>query len=114
MTDATRPLLYGYIRAYLLTSHNELNGVKRRLAEFADGESYPLANIYVKQAHMVPAAFQALVDAARRHDVRTVVVPDVQHLKVLSPGMSEHLEHYAGARVIAATSAAPQSSEAAS
>jgi hypothetical protein len=114
MTNATRPLLFGYVRVHLLMTRRELNGVKQRLAEFADDEGYTLANIFIEQAHTVPAAFQALVDAARKHEVKTVVVPGMQHLKVLPPGMREHLEHYAGAHVIAAESAAPQSDEAAS
>jgi hypothetical protein len=114
MSNPVRPLLFGYIRVHLLMTNRELNGVKQRLAEFADVEGYALANIFIEQAHTVPAAFQALVDAARKHEVKTVVVPGLQHLKVLPPGMKEHLEHYAGAHVITAVPATPQADEAAS
>jgi hypothetical protein len=40
MTNATRPLLFGYVRVHLLMTRRELNGVKQRLAKFADDEGY--------------------------------------------------------------------------
>jgi hypothetical protein len=79
----TRPLLLGYVRAHLLMTAAELVQIKDQLVTFAQAEGFTLGKVYTEHAHTFPAAFEALVQAVRRDEVRAVVVPSLQHLGVL-------------------------------
>lgn len=98
------PLVLGYVRVHLLMTPCELDGVCTRLAWFAEQEGYMLSRIYAEQVHTVPAAFEALIDEVVGEDIRTVVVPGMQHLKVLPASMKRQFEQSTSARIVAAVS----------
>jgi hypothetical protein len=102
-----KPLMVGYIRAHLMMTEHELANAKQDLADFAVKEGYTLGRIYVERVDRAPAAFQTLMDEVRRHEAKAVVVPGLHHLAVLgAPStLKDHLEHYTGARVLAARTA---------
>jgi hypothetical protein len=104
MTDATRPLLLGYIRVHLLMTDNELSDTIERLGYFARCEGYALGTVFTEQVHSVPAAFAALVEAVDRDGAQAIVVPSMQHLAVLGrpPLLSDYLQRVTGVRVLAA------------
>ncbi len=87
MTDMTRPLMLGYVRAHLLMTWDELADAKADLAHFAAAEGYTLGTVYSVRIDRAPAG--------------------LHHLAVLGAplAMKEHLEHYTGARVITARTA---------
>lgn len=99
-----KPLILGYIRVHLLMTPLELDAVCTRLAQFAEREGYTLNRIYAEQVHTVPAAFQALIDEVTRADIKTVVVPGMQHLHVLPAAMKRRFEQATSACIIAAVS----------
>lgn len=102
MSEKTRPLMLGYIRAHLLMTWDELAIVKANLAVFAASEGYTLGTVYTERIDRSPAAFQALMDAIPREEAKAVVVPGMHHFAVLGApnAMKEHLQHYTGARVL--------------
>lgn len=104
MSDNLSPLTFAYVRAHLLMSETELSDLKKDLAAFARTEGFTLRTIYVEQVESVPAAFQALMEAVRREDVKTVLVPSLHHLAVVGEplAMKEHLEHHTSAKVLVA------------
>jgi hypothetical protein len=104
MTDATRPLILGYLRKHLLMTEEELADTTERLAHFAQIEGFALGTVYVEQVDTAPAAFQALVEAANRDEVTAVVVPSMLHFAVLSAPatIKQRFEHLTGARVVVA------------
>jgi hypothetical protein len=106
MTDHTRPLLLGYLRKQLLTTENELEDTKERLAHFAALEGFAIGTVYVEEAETSPAAFEALIEAVNRYDVTAVVLPSMLHFAVLgAPAtIKNHFEHLTGARVMVANS----------
>lgn len=104
MGDQTRPLALGYFRVHLLMTAAEVELTKVQLAEFARVEGFALGGVFVEQVDTAPAAFHALVEAVKRHEVGRVVVPSVQDLAVLgvSPLLKSYLERCTGARVLVA------------
>jgi hypothetical protein len=113
MDDGTRPLLLGYLRKHLLMSETELEDAKERLAYFAEIEGFTMGAIYVEEIATVPSAFEALVEAANRHEVSAVVLPSMLHFAVLGAPASikSHFEHCTGARVLVAGASQPCSGE---
>ena len=44
-----------------------------------------MGSVYVEQSGMWPAAFEALIEAVNRYEVRAVVLPSLLHFAVLDP-----------------------------
>lgn len=89
-------------RAAVLITPAEVARSKERLARFATAEGFTLGTIYVEHLDTAPAAFYALIDAAKRYEVTAVAVPSMTHLSAvgaLSP-LKDHLEQHTGARVL--------------
>jgi hypothetical protein len=103
-TDPTRPLAFGYIRAHILMTEHELGDAKADLTDFAIREGYCLAAVFVERVDRAPAAFTALVAEVKRSEAAAVIVPGLHHLAPLGAAQAarDHLEHYTGARVLAA------------
>jgi rhamnogalacturonyl hydrolase YesR len=104
MSDGTRPLILGYIRAHVLMSPDEIAAAKVSLAAFAITEGFVLGTVYVEHSDTAPAAFHALLDEVRRdNDVWAVVVPTAHHLtNGGSRTMTRHLEHHGSVHVVVA------------
>ena len=78
---APRPMLFGYQRVRLMTPVAEVLQARRDLAAYADATGHSLGEIFVDADENRPyAALIALVTAARRRQVRLVVVPTLDHL----------------------------------
>jgi hypothetical protein len=92
----TRPTLLGYVRADALSCAEELAAATNSLAAFAIAEGFTLGTVYTERDAAESAAFHALLDEAKRKDVRAVVVPTLQHLGAVgSPTvMQQHLEFH--------------------
>ena len=93
----TRPTLLGYVRADALSCAEELAAATDSLALFASTEGYTLGTVYTERDAAESAAFHALLDEAKRTDVRAVVVPTLQHLGPVGPpaGMQQLEFHQA-------------------
>ena len=104
MTDATRPLLLGYVRLHPLMTEIELADTKERFGYFAHVEGYTLGTVFTEQAHTAPAGFDALIEAIKYFDARAVVVPSLQHLAVLGtpPALKDYLQRITGVQVLEA------------
>ncbi len=102
MTDSTRPLLLGYMRAHILMTADEIAAAADTLAAFASTEGFVLGTVYVEHARSAPAAFHALLDEIRRdNDVWAVAVPTPHHLAVGGrQAMQRHLEHHGSVHVL--------------
>lgn len=92
----TRPTLLGYVRADALSCAEELAAATDSLALFASTEGYTLGTVYTERDAAESAAFHALLDEAKRTDVRAVVVPTLQHLGAVGTpaGMRQQLEFH--------------------
>jgi len=77
------------------------------LASFAHVQGFTLGTVFTEHAHTAPAAFRALIEAAKRYEVRAVVVPSLEHLAVLGvpPTLRNYMERCTGARVLVADAA---------
>lgn len=106
MSNHTRPLLFGYIRADLLSTAADLAMVQSELEAFADVEEFTLGAVYVEHGDTTPGAFIALMDAVgRTDDAWGVVVPDLRHLAECEHRiMRRHHEDFAIMSVLAARS----------
>lgn len=106
MTVATRPLMFGYLRAHLLMTQTELADTKDRLAYVAHTEGYALGTVFIEHLPTVPAAFAALIEAVDQHGAEAIVVPSPMHLAVLGrpPLMTNYLQNVTGVRVLVANS----------
>lgn len=109
MTGQLRPLGVGYVREHFMMTAAEVAKARDQLTRFAAAEGLTLQCIYIEKLETEPAAFQALVDAARPDEVAAVVVPTLQHLEPRFGERSrrEHLERNAGVRVLVAASSKP-------
>jgi hypothetical protein len=109
MTDATKPLLLGYMRAHLLMTEEELTAAKEQLRQFAQREDYTLGTVLVEQLDTMPAAFAALVEAVDREGAVAIVVPSTAHLTAggLPPLLTSYLKHVTGIRVLVANNNDP-------
>jgi hypothetical protein len=97
----TRPTLLGYVRADALSCAEELAAATDSLALFASTEGYTLGTVYTERDAAESAAFHALLDEAKRTDVRAVVVPTLQHLGAVGgmrPQLEFHQAHAADSR----------------
>ena len=94
----TRPTLLGYVRADAVSCAEELAAATDELVAFASAEGFTLGTVYTERDAAESAAFQALLDEAKRTDIRAVVVPSMVHLGAVgSPAVLEQLEfHQAG------------------
>jgi len=99
---AIRPLLLGYVRVHQGMTEAELVRAKDRLHTFAQVEGFAMGAVFTEYAETAPAAFHALVDAVKRHEVRAIVVPSRRHLAVLGalPTLERYLECCTGAPVL--------------
>jgi putative heme degradation protein len=95
MTDATRPLVLGYVRSHPFMTDAELAETKQQLVGFAEREGHTLGLVFIEQADSV-AAFHSLMAEVQRQEATAVLV-----LSLPTP-MKQHLEHYTGARVLIA------------
>ncbi|HYU85880.1 MAG TPA: hypothetical protein VEK80_13860 [Kribbellaceae bacterium] len=78
--DPTRPLAFGYLRAHILMTENELADAKADLADFAAREGFCLAAVFVERIDRAPAAFTALVAEVKCSEAQAVIVPGLHHL----------------------------------
>lgn len=100
MTDATRPIGFGYVREHFLMSTAELARAKARIVAFMRAEGFTLQGIFVERVETAPAAFEALIEAVNHHEATAVVVPSLSHLKTFEApaNLRDHLERATGAR----------------
>jgi hypothetical protein len=83
MSNHTRPLLLGYIRADVLKDRADLPEVEAQLEAFADREAFSLGAVYVERGS-APGAFHALMTEVTRDEAtHGVVVPDLRHVTVV-------------------------------
>jgi hypothetical protein len=104
--DYSRPLLLGYILKHLLMTDGELADLKDQLEEFAEVEGFAMGTIYTEETDMMPAAFEALIEAVNRYDVTTVIIPSRLHFDALAVAhdVRNTFERATGARVVIASS----------
>jgi citrate lyase beta subunit len=103
-----KPLLFGYQRAALGSSPDEIENGRRILTAFAAAEGYALGEIFLEHDVNKPlSALAALIDAARRTEVTAVVVPtlaDLGRLPRVRVELAKRLQREAGVRVLTAQS----------
>lgn len=97
-----RQRAYGYLRAHLLICTSEVNRTKDSLTRFAKDSNLVLAAIFVEEHPRRPDAFERLLQAVLRDEVRVVLLPSFLHLAVLgSPrNVKGYFEAATGARII--------------
>ncbi|ABD11747.1 hypothetical protein ThrDRAFT_01163 [Frankia casuarinae] len=78
-----RPLAYGY---FSLTAEDddEVSRLNRQVKDYADAESYVLAEIYVDRnmppGRLIRPALTTLLDCLRHDDRCSVIVPSADHI----------------------------------
>jgi len=100
----TRPLILGYVRLRLLASDADVAATRDQLNAFAHREGYSLEMIFFEQAHLAPAAFEALIEAVKLYEAGAVVVPDLRHLEVIGapPALKDFVVRATGVPVLEA------------
>ena len=102
MSDHSRPVLLGYIRADVLRSGTELPRMEAQLQAFAETEEFSLGTVYVEQGG-TSGAFHALMsDLSRDEAAEGVVVPDLRHVTVLEQLVLSRHENGARTAIFAA------------
>jgi DNA invertase Pin-like site-specific DNA recombinase len=98
-----RPAIYGYMRvATDDDSGEEVDRIKRELAEYANREGFVLENVFTENAWRAECTFYTMLDALKRGEVENVIVPSLWHfarLPGLQDAMRYHVEHEIGARI---------------
>lgn len=98
-----RPAIYGYMRvATDDDSGEEAKLIKRELAEYANREGFALEDVFTENARRTESAFYAMLDALKRSEVKSVIVPSLWHfarLPGLQDAMRYHIEQETGARI---------------
>ncbi|MER0445989.1 recombinase family protein [Streptomyces sp. NPDC051644] len=98
-----RPVIYGYMRLTATdVEGDESERVRRQLATYAEREGFTLDQVFTEHISANESAFQAMLDAIRRTDVKNVIVPSLWHfarLPGLQNAMREHIEQETGARL---------------
>ncbi|MER7244905.1 hypothetical protein [Kribbella sp. NPDC000426] len=102
MTDYASPLLLGYARRDLYLSDPHIEQMKQDLKALADLEGYTMGPVYVEDPASAPAAFDALVEAVKRHEITTVLLPDWRHLALVGApaAIKQQFEQVTGARFL--------------
>ncbi len=68
--------------------------------EYAQGQGFNLAEVFIEQDSTAPAAFGQLIEAAKHGLGRAIAVPTIDHLAVLgSAPLDEMLQRLTGAKV---------------
>jgi hypothetical protein len=80
--DTTKPLIFAYCSAREGISDEQLRSERARLADFVTDEGYALGGIFVEPSEEPSVALQAMLDSAKRRDVRVVVVPAMTDLGI--------------------------------
>ena len=102
LSNRSRPLLLGYIRADVLRNGTELRGVKAQLEAFAEREQFSLGTVYVAQGD-APGAFHALMaEVTGDEGAWGVVVPDLRHVSVVEQLVLTRHENGARTAILAA------------
>jgi hypothetical protein len=80
----------------------ELAETKSNMKRSAFVEGFVIGAIYTERAETSPAAFEALIDAINRYEVKAVVVPNLLHLAELAAtnNIKEAFKRATGARLI--------------
>jgi hypothetical protein len=79
MSEAVRPLAFGYIGSRPEQTAREVERLKVRLCRYAWREGYSLGPIWSERGQR-PSAFEAMTDAAVRLDAVAVIVPSADHV----------------------------------
>jgi uncharacterized membrane protein YagU involved in acid resistance len=82
-----KPPIYGYVRALPDLDDQAVSHLHDELAHFAFAAGFTLARVFVERRWLRLAAWDALVDHCKQHEVRNVVVPTSEHLHTL-PALS--------------------------
>ena len=90
--DLTRPLMFAYLRVRELAPGITPADIWPAFNEYAEGEGYALAGVYVERDCTTPTAFGGLLDAVKQHGAKAVVVPTLEHLAVLGPNARPTLD----------------------
>jgi hypothetical protein len=95
--------MYGYIRAASGDdAGDDEERAKRELAEYAAGEGFTLGRVFIESVRSSEPAFQAMLDALKRTEVKDVVVPSLWHF-ARTPGLQDairqRIEQETGARI---------------
>lgn len=100
----TRPLILGYVRLRLLATDADVAATREHLNVFAHREGYSLEMIFFEQAHMAPAAFEALIEAVKLYEAGAVLVPSLRHLEVIGapPALRDFVVRATGVPVLEA------------
>ncbi|MGC4944363.1 hypothetical protein [Kribbella sp. DT2] len=99
--DQSLPLGLGYLQMGLLPAA-ELAETKSNMKGSAFAEGFVIGAIYMERAETSPAAFEALIDAINRYEVKAVVIPNLLHLAELAAtnNIKEAFKRATGARLI--------------
>jgi hypothetical protein len=79
-------LAYGYLSLPPRVSHEQVSMWRAQLGEVARARGLMLAGVFIDDRRNAPDGCGALVEAARRRQVRHVIVPGVEHF-THSPGL---------------------------
>lgn len=75
-----RPLMLGYLRVLPGMDDQAVNVATRQMGELAGQEGFALAEVFIEREWLHSNALDGLVEYAKRHQVRHVVVPSIPHL----------------------------------
>ena len=96
-----RPAIYGYLRATAVTlTDGPAERTRRELAEYAEREGFTLDNVFTEQVECSESAFNTMLDALKRGEVRHMVVPSLEHfthLSGLQDAIRQHVRRETGA-----------------
>ncbi|MEV0291629.1 hypothetical protein AB0H36_46515 [Kribbella sp. NPDC050820] len=104
MPGCARPALLGYFPEIFLTTAAQQADTRQQLTDFAAREGYVLQSIVFERLGAEPAAFERLVELARRDNVTTVVIPRSDDLDA---GQRLRLAVEAGVHVVVAGARRP-------
>ncbi|TDU06620.1 resolvase-like protein [Streptomyces sp. 846.5] len=98
-----RPAIFGYLRVVSNDERDdEAERAKHELAEYAAREGFTLDQVFTEYIRRSESAFEAMLDALKRHDVKDIIVPSLWHfarLPGLQGAMRQHIEQETGARI---------------
>jgi hypothetical protein len=98
-----RPVIYGYMRIVGDTAiDDEVARIQTELAAYARREGFTLDEVFAEKVSRSEPAFDCLIDALKRNDVRDIIVPSLWHfarLPGLQDAMRQHIEQETGARI---------------
>lgn len=88
-----KPAIYGYMRMTSSDEYDEIQRIKRELAEYAEREGFTLDQVFTENIKCSESAFYTMIEALKRHEVKDIIVPSLWHFARL-PGLQDAMRQH--------------------